>query len=923
MGVVYKAEDTRLGRPVALKFLPERLAEDRQALERFQREAKAASVLNHPHICTIYDIGEEDGKPFLVMEYLEGETLKYHISGQPLSIDQVLELGIQMADALDAAHEGGIVHRDVKPANIFITKRGDVKVLDFGLAKLATERDAHSETEMPTAMADDSLTSPGTTMGTVSYMSPEQSRRRGVDARSDLFSLGVVLYEMATGKLPFTGATQGVVWDEILNKPPLPAARLNPEIPDELAHTLDKALEKDRRVRYQTGRDLLADLRRTRRDSTSAHSVPAASTQAESPPVPAAGTEAPSPVMVTPESASVPSVAADSASQAVVSAEPTTSKRWLPVLAGLGVVAIAAIAWFLMGRGGEEAPVGREAVVADTAAAVSDGRQMIVVLPFQNLGAAEDEYFADGISEEITSRLGAVSGLGVISRSSAMQYKAGRPPTEQIGEELGVDYILEGTVRWAKNPDGSSTIRVTPQLVRVEDDTHIWSDRYDREIERVFEVQSEISEEVTKAIGVTLLDTERSAMLVKPTENIEAYQLYLRGLENLHHPDFSEHTLGTAVEMFRRAAELDQEFALAHAMHAYAIALNEWFYGGFDDRWIPEARGIAHRALELEPGLPEAKLALGYVHYYGEQDYEQALRSFREVEALRPSDSDIAAATGYVLRRLGRFDEAIRQLQKAAELNPKAADRHTELSTTLYRARRYDEALESVDQALSLVPDQVDSYLDKMVILWSMGDLEAAAATWEQIPDKESPDAVLGRVTQLQAEGRYEDSLAVLEDLSYDVFTGAWSGSTVVGLPAATAAWRLGDEKRTREWARKAVEQYEGLLEENPTNWFARRGYAQALVLAGRPTEGIREALIAAEGFPISKDAMYGTVMTYGLGRTYALADERDKAIDQIELLLSIPAGVSAHDIRLDPVYSTSLDHPRLQQLLRDHGADG
>ena len=276
MGVVYKAEDTRLGRAVALKFLPERLVKDRQALERFQREAKAASILNHPHICTIYDIGEEGGKPFLVMEYLEGETLKYRISGQALPIDDVLELGIQMADALDAAHEAGIVHRDIKPANVFITRRGDVKVLDFGLAKLATEQDGHSETEMPTAMADDSLTSPGTTMGTVSYMSPEQIRGEAVDARSDLFSLGVVIYEMATGKLPFTGATQGVVWDAILNKAPMPALRLNPEVPDELAHTLDKALEKDQRVRYQTSRDLLADLRRTRRDSASAHSVAAA-----------------------------------------------------------------------------------------------------------------------------------------------------------------------------------------------------------------------------------------------------------------------------------------------------------------------------------------------------------------------------------------------------------------------------------------------------------------------------------------------------------------------------------------------------------------------------------------------------------------------------------------------------------------------
>ena len=284
---------------------------------------------------------------------------------------------------------------------------------------------------------------------------------------------------------------------------------------------------------------------------------------------------------------------------------------------------------------------------------------------------------------------------------------------------------------------------MTPQLVRVEDDTHIWSDRYDKEIERIFEVQSEIAKEVTTAIGVTLLDTERSALVAQPTENMEAYHAYLRGLENLHHPDFSERSLGTAVEMFRRSAELDPEFALAHALHAYSIATYQWFHGSFGNQWVAEARKIAHQALEIEPGLPEAKLALGYVYYYGERDYEQALRAFREVEALKPSDSDVAAATGFVLRRMGRFDEAIEQLEKATELNPKAADRLSGLAVTYYRARRYEEALETVEKAISQVPDQVDAYCDKMTYYWSLGDIESAAATWERITDKEAGDAVL------------------------------------------------------------------------------------------------------------------------------------------------------------------------------------
>jgi serine/threonine protein kinase/Flp pilus assembly protein TadD len=617
MGVVYRAEDTKLKRTVALKFLPEGLSRDRQALERFQREAEAASALNHPNICVIHDIDEYEGQPFIAMEYLEGGTLKAHIKRGPLPVLDALDLGCQMAEALAEAHAHGIVHRDMKPANVMLTKSGRVKLVDFGLARLP---------EMA------GVTTTGVAIGTPAYMAPEQVRGETIDGRADLWALGVVLYEMLAGQHPFASeSVQGTVHG-VLNRAPEPVERLRPGLPPPLVRIVSRALTKDAVRRYQQAEQMLADLQACRQ-------------------------------------------------QLQASPARVESERRVPSIA---------------------------------------------VLPFANLSAdKEQEYFCDGMTEELITALSALPGLRVAAHSSSFQFKGQALDIRKVGEQLNVETVLEGSVRKL-----GERLRVAAQLVNVSDGYHLWSERYDRRLDDVFEVQDEIARSIVEKLKVKLIGEPEAPLFKRGTANMEAYQLYLQG--RYYFARRYKGGLGEAVDCFSRAVAIDPDFAPAWAGLGESYGIMSWYAYGPLRELHPKAMEAARRALTLDERLPEAHHALAVAHMYLEWNWTVIEREFMRALALNPNAALTHTMYALVLAAMGRDDDAVREAECGTAIDPLSAIFAYVCGLTYHLLRRLPRAIEELQKAVALDPYFVPGWWGLAVACTASARHEEAIAAAER-----------------------------------------------------------------------------------------------------------------------------------------------------------------------------------------------
>ena len=850
MGEVWRARDTRLDRDVAVKVLPEEVASDPDALARFEREAKAVAALSHPNILSIFDFGEAGGVAYAVMELLEGETLRARLAQGPISQKQAVDCALQVARGLSAAHERGVIHRDLKPENLFITKDGHVKILDFGLAKRAEQVRHEEVTSAPT---EEQHTQPGTVLGTMGYMSPEQVRGLAVDQRSDIFSFGAVLYEMLSGKRAFAGATPADTMSAILKEEPPELLESGRAISPALDHIVRHCLEKERENRFQSARDIAFAL--------SESSVPV-----------------------------------------VVGAVPVkrmTGKRSLRITAG--VVAVLAIAGLLLLR---RIPRGGEA----------GGVKRVAVLPFENLGSPEDDYFADGIADAVRGKLTSLRGVEVIARASSVAYKKTAKTPAQIARELDAPYLLTATVRWEKS-GGTSRVQVSPELVQVGEASapaSRWQQPFDAALTDVFQVQSDIASRVAEALGVALGAREEKELSRKPTQNLAAYEAFLKG-EEIWRMGGSWSNLVRAMSFYEQAVALDPGFAQGWARLSEAASHH------FDASPTPElgekSRGAAEKAIALAPDSSEGYLALGNYLVWVRWDETGALEQFEKAQRLAPGNSEVLMARTGMEGRLGRLKAVEEHIRQAERLDPRSIEPKIFLASQLNRLGRHAEARQALDSALALAPASIRVIQQKVYTYLLEGDLAAARAVIKAAPKETSPTALIAYVAT------FGDLVWVLDEeqrelllrLPPDEFESA-----VARDMALVQAYALkGDAANVRAYAEDARASLENSLRVIPYHVENRAILGLALAYLGRKGDAIREGERAVALRPLAKNAFDGPYYQHLLARIDILVGEQEKALDNLETLLKTPTDeISTSWLRIDPTFDPLRKNPRFQKLI-------